>query len=287
MNDHIYEIQSYVHKHDRYGYHSLLAKPRSMCDTPLLMPTTQPIDPSYRIFFPSIVANDTVHCQGGGDHIRSIVFKEPSESDRIRCSCGYEYVATPMRVRCPNPSCSRTEFGRVCFLIASVFQKTMTKHALSRVYTDLAFHNIDSINSLLSKSSTGRTEGVVDSLVRSVHLLVSQFRDRRNIYDADQNSFVLSLIDSFGLPHLRISDIYNIFGNESIDYQNGDGGDSAEYYYNVLSQPEYLQQVTGMPLACAMEISHVVEVRNLSSTFSMLGKFSFSSPWQNDNDLFS
>lgn len=287
MNDHIYEVQSYTHTHDRYGVHGVVLKPRSMIDTPILVPTTHAIDPDHRIMFPSIGSGDVVHCQGGGDHMRAIVYKEPSATDRIACSCGENYIATPTRVYCPNSCCSRTEFGRLCYFVASVFQNTLSKQALRSIYMDLACANIRSINQFLSKYNASSERPIIDNLMRSCNLMTSSIRDRRDLHNSDQNAFILSLIDALGLPGLQLNDIITIFSNESIDFQNGEGGSSAEYYYNALSSPEYLHQITGIPLSQTRSISREVEVRELGSTISLIGDFGFSREWSNDNDLFS
>ena len=283
MNDDTYEVQHIKHSHDRYGVHTLRAKPRSLIKHTTLLPTNQPIDPAYRLYFPSIEPGDVVHCQGVGEYHAPIVFKEPSRTDRILCACGAEYVSTPTKVYCPNLRCSRTEYGRLAFFIGSFFQKTLNQHAHQQVLMDLAFSSINSLDDFLCRDMK-TPEGITYQLVKSCRLMAAGIRMRRDINDPEQNAFILSLIDALGLPDLRLDDIYHIFAHESIDYQNGDGGDVGEYYYNALSQPEYLRQITEMSITKARAISNAVMNRSLSSTFSVISRFGNSWATSNDDD---
>lgn len=270
-----YEISDVRHRHDRYGVHSLRAQTYN-APALILQPHVGAIDPQHRIMFPSIRCNDLVHCQGGGDFFQGILYKEPSQTDTVMCGCGTAYQANATTVWCSNPACHKTELARSRYFIASLYQNKLTAQALNMIIDELNASGFKTLLDLLTydpRQDWSRTlSGPVAQLMTGLWKLRIDIRDRRNVFDVEQNSFILSFLDSLGIPDLTLTDIYLLSSHESLDHQNGEGGDSSEYYHNALSNPEFLESVTNMPAARALSIAHSVSNRRLSDVFQSFSR---------------
>ena len=271
MNEYVFQVGEVSHRHDRYGNHIVHAHPVGMDRGLILSGASFRIDPEDRQFFPGIKPGDTVHCQGGGQFFQSIVAKDPVRFQDTQCRCGAAYRVTTTEIRCPNPACSVTEYARMSYFVASYFQNKLNVHAMPSVYRDLVFSGVRDLYSLFS-SADGHGSGIGANLIRSIRLLIAETRDQRDIYSPDQNSLILSFLDALGIPELTLQDICLLLSNETIDYQNGDGGNCIEYYYSALTQADYLQHITGISLPVARRITDHVCNRRLIPLFNCLSR---------------
>lgn len=282
MNEFICEVKSFHIKHDRFGNASLKAWYKGG-GASLLVPASRAIPSNERALLYSIMPGDVVHAQGTGDYLLSMVYKVPSDTDRFTCACGNYYHSDEHRVWCSNPACSRTSMGQLCYFIRSYFQNKLTRSALENIEPDMVFIGITSLSDLFMKNTSGMG-GIATGLVSSVRQMISKIKLSRDVFDQEQNAFWLSFLDSLGLPNLRLSDLVTIMSNESIDHQNGEGGESAQYYYHVLTTPEYLAQITDLPGQVCWDVSKYVTDHRLGNLFGMLSRFDFendhSLPWE-------
>lgn len=274
MSDTIHQIRNVILKHSRYGEVILRAQSYSE-HYPVLLPAQRALPEQDRILLCSIKKDDVVHAQGAGCSSLSMVYKEPSTTDTMRCQCGNLYYADTTRVFCKNPACTKTRLGRLSYFVRSYFQNKLSREALEGIETDLVFVGITTLEQLFTLDI--RYYGIVGNVVVLIRQMTSLIRCHRNVFDETQNSFWLSFLDALGLPHLRIRDFTVILANESIDHQNGDATESAEYFYHILTNPEYLSHITGLPEFMMEDVRRYVHENRLVSLFDILSRVSLSS----------